>query len=36
MVSSWNVASAREYDITAQMIWWYYAAAHLGGNLAND
>jgi len=28
----WNVASAREWDSIAQMVWWYCAIAHLGGN----
>jgi len=25
----WNVASARERDFTAQMVWWYCAFAQL-------
>jgi len=25
--------SVRESDFTAQMIWWYYAVAHLRGNI---
>ena len=29
----WNVASARELDFTAQMIWWYCAVVHLKGNI---
>jgi len=29
----WNVASVRESDFTAQMIWWYCAGAHLRGNI---
>jgi len=29
----WNVASVRESDFTAQMIWWYCAVAHLRGNI---
>jgi len=29
----WNVASARESDFTAQMIWRYCAIAHLRGNI---
>ena len=29
----WNVASARESDFTAQMIWWYCAVAHVIGNI---
>jgi len=28
-----NVASVQESDFTAQMIWWYYAVAHLTGNI---
>jgi len=24
----WNVESAREWDLTMQMVWWYYAVAH--------
>jgi len=24
----WNFASAREWDFTAQMVWWYFAIAH--------
>jgi len=28
-----NVASVRESDFTAQMIWWYCAVAHLRGNI---
>jgi len=29
----WNVASVRESDFTAQMIWWYCAVEHLRGNI---
>jgi len=29
----WNVASVRESDFTALMIWWYCAVAHLRGNI---
>jgi len=25
----WNVASAQEWDFTAQMLWWFFAIAHL-------
>jgi len=28
----WNVASAREWDFTATMVWCYCAVAHLTGN----
>jgi len=28
----WNVARAREWDFTAQMLWWFCAVAHLPGN----
>jgi len=28
----WNVASAREWDFTTQMVWWHCAVAHLRGN----
>jgi len=28
-----NASSVRESDLTAQMIWWYCAAAHLRGNI---
>jgi len=31
----WNVASAREWDFTRQMVWWHprvFAVAHLWGN----
>ena len=27
-----NVTSAREWDFTAQIVWWYSAYAQLGGN----
>jgi len=29
----WNAASARESDLTAQMVWWYCAVAHLRENI---
>jgi len=29
----WNVASAREWDSTAQMVRWSSAAEHLRGNI---
>jgi len=29
----WNVASVRESDFTAQMIWWNWAVAHLIGDI---
>jgi len=29
----WNVANVPASDFTAQMIWWYFAVAHLGGNI---
>ena len=32
----WNVASAREWDFTAQQFWWSCAFAHLSGNTADD
>jgi len=28
-----NAASAREWDFTAQTVWWHCAAAHHGGNI---
>jgi len=31
-----NVASAREWDFTAQQFWWSWVFAHLGGNIADD
>ena len=33
-----NVATAREWDLTAQMVWWYCACAvaHLGGNIDDE
>jgi len=30
----WIVASAREWDSTAQMVWWCCAIAHLRGDTA--
>ena len=33
-ISNLNVASAQEWDFTAQMLWWFCAVAHLGGNTA--
>ena len=32
----WNVASAREWDITAQQFWWSWVFAPLRGNIADD
>ena len=32
----WNVASAREWDFTAQQFWWSCVFAHLSGNTADD
>ena len=29
----WNVASTKEWDFTAQMLWWFCAVAHLEGTL---
>jgi len=31
----WNVASAREWDFTAQQFWWSWLFAHLRGNIAD-
>ena len=31
-----NVASAREWDFTAQQFWWSWVFAHLIGNIADD
>jgi len=31
-----NVASAREWDFTAQQFWWSWAFAHFSGNIADD
>jgi len=30
------VASAREWDFTAQQLWWSWVFAHLVGNIADD
>jgi len=32
----WNVASAQEWDFTAQQFWWSWVFAHLRGNIADD
>ena len=32
----WNVASAQEWDFTAQMLWLFYAFAHLRGNTGHQ
>jgi len=32
----WNVASAREWDFTAQQFWWSWVFAHFIGNIADD
>jgi len=32
----WNVASAREWDFTAQQLWWSWVFAHLIGSIADD
>ena len=32
----WNVASAREWDFTAQQFWWSWAFAPLRGNIADE
>jgi len=32
----WNVASAREWDFTAQQFWWSWVFAHLRENIADD
>ena len=32
----WNVASTREWDITAQQFWWSWVFAPLRGNIADD
>jgi len=31
----WNVASAREWDFTAQEFWWCWIFAHLRGNIVD-
>jgi len=31
-----NVASAQEWDFTAQMLWWFCAAANLKGNTGHQ
>ena len=32
----WNVASAQEWDFTAQQFWWSWVFAPLRGNIADD
>jgi len=32
----WNVASAREWDFTAQQFWWSWVFVSLKGNIADD
>jgi len=32
----WNVASAREWDFTAQQFWWSWVFAPRRGNIADD
>jgi len=31
-----NVASAQEWDFTAQMLWWFCAVVHLRGNTGHQ
>jgi len=31
-----NIASAREWDFTAQMFWWYCARAHIRGAIVHE